>query len=493
MLTTVVILGVPSPAGAGIGKELAVFATCPVNTPGVTACIVSRTTSGEFKIGSKTVAINKPVTLQGGVSELTTELVPPTDGNTLSKTPLTVQGGLTGIEGLGGEVSATAEVAAPVKLELENLGTNSPAVTLPVKVKLDNLFLGPQCYIASGAEPAVLKLTSGTTNPPPPNKPIAGSKGSTVFLDHNKIIEVTGSSLVDNTFAAPGVNGCGGLLAFLVDPVVDLSAGLPAPAGHNTAILSGGFVAASSRTVLAERALPEVGRCVKVAGVREEGVLEFHGAFENATCVEENLANAGRYEWIPGPGAHAKFSGTSGATTLQTVGHPGIKCTSGAYAGEYTAAKAARETVTLSGCKQTLTSEPCHSASAAAGEIASSALEGELGFIQDFFQGTTRTVSVGLDLKHSPALVTAECGSAREPVVVEGSVIAPFGSIDKMSATNTLKYAASSGRQLPEAFEEAANDTLLAHFGGSSEQAGLTATEKVSGEEKLEIKGASDQ
>jgi hypothetical protein len=487
-------LGAPSPAAAGIQQELAVFATCPISTPGVTACIVSRTTAGEFKLGSKAVSVNKTITLQGGLSELTNHLVPPTDGNTLSKTPLTVPGGLVGIEGLGGEVSATAELAGPVILELENLGTNNPAVVLPLKVKLDNPVLGNACYIGSNSEPTTLQVTSGTTNPPPPNKPITGSKGeSPTFLDRNKIIVINGSSLVDNAFSVPGVNGCGGLLSLVIDPIVDLDAGLPAAAGKNTAILSGGFLAASSRTVKAERALPELGRCVKVTGVKEEGETVFHGAFEDATCVAENLGNIGKYEWIPGPGPQSKFTGTSAATVLETVGHAAIKCSAGTFAGEYTGPKTSTETIKLTGCQRTSTKQACQSAGAAAGEIVSSPLEGALGFVQDSYEGETLHLSVGLDVKHSPSLVAAECGFSKEAVVVEGSVIGPFGSVDKMVAANTVKYKASGGKQAPEAFEGGPTDTLLAHFGAGSEQAGLTSTEKITNGEKLEIKGASAQ
>jgi hypothetical protein len=338
-----------------------------------------------------------------------------------------------------------------------------------------------------------LKVTSGTTSPPPPNKPITGSKGDApIFLDRNKIIVINHSSLVDNAFSVPGVNGCG-LLPLVIDPVVDLDAGLPAAAGKNTAILSGGFLAASSRTVKAERALPELGRCVKVKGVKEEGETVFHGAFEDATCVAENLGNVGKYEWIPGPGPLAKFTGTSAATVLETVGHAAIKCSAGTYAGEYTGPKTSTETVKLTGCQRTSSKQACQSTGAATGEIVSSPLEGSLGFVQDFYEGETLHLSVGLDLKHSPSLVTAECGSSKEAVVVEGSVIGPFGSVDKMVAANTLKYKASGGKQAPEAFEGGPTDTLLAHFGTGSEQAGLTSTEKITNGEKLEIKGASIQ
>jgi hypothetical protein len=499
VMATLAALGAPSPAAAGIQQELAVFATCPISTPGVTACIVSRTTAGEFVLGSKAVTVNKTITLQGGLSELTNQLVPPTDGNTLSKTPLTVPGGLVGIEVDGiTEVTATAELAGPVLLELENLGSNNPAVVLPLKVKLDNPVLGNGCYIGSNTEPTTLSLITGTTNPPPPNKPITGNKGEApIFLDHNKIIVINHSSLVDNSFSVPGVNGCG-LLPLVIDPVVDLDAGLPAAAGKNTAILSGGFLAASSRTVTAERALPEVGRCVKVPGVKEEveeGVVEtvFHGAFENSTCVGENLANHGKFEWLPGPGANSKFTGASAATTLETVGHAAIKCAAGAYAGEYTGPKTATETIKLTGCQRTLTKQACQSAGAAAGEIVSSPLEGALGFVQDFYEGETLHLSVGLDVKHSPSLVAAECGATKEAVVVEGSVIGPFGTVDKMVAANTVKYKATAGKQAPEGFEGGPNDTLLAHFGTGSEQAGLTGVEKVTNGEKLEIKGASVQ
>ncbi len=46
---------------------------------------------------------------------------------------------------------------------------------------------------------------------------------------------------MNNSFAAPGANGCGGLFSFLVDPFVNSLVGLPSPAGTNTAILEGKF------------------------------------------------------------------------------------------------------------------------------------------------------------------------------------------------------------------------------------------------------------
>ena len=53
---------------------------------------------------------------------------------------------------------------------------------------------------------------------------------------------------MNNSFAAPGVEGCG-LIPFLIDPIVDLDLGVPAAGGHNTAILNGTLQLASPEAV----------------------------------------------------------------------------------------------------------------------------------------------------------------------------------------------------------------------------------------------------
>src|ERR1700687_5429224 len=58
--------GAPA-ARAGLQKEFSIFANCPVNTPGVTGCVSSETTSGEFKIGSNTVPVTAPIIISGGI------------------------------------------------------------------------------------------------------------------------------------------------------------------------------------------------------------------------------------------------------------------------------------------------------------------------------------------------------------------------------------------------------------------------------------------
>lgn len=87
-------------------------------------------------------------------------------------------------EGFTG-VNAIVELTGPskgltnIKLNTENLlfevGT---ALGLPVKIHLENAILGSNCYIGSESKPVQIDFTSGTTSPPPPNKPLKGSAGT---------------------------------------------------------------------------------------------------------------------------------------------------------------------------------------------------------------------------------------------------------------------------------------------------------------------------
>jgi len=261
-----VMLVPASSASAALTGNLAKFSTCPLSNPTVEACVYAESSSGSFTVGKKTVPIENPVVLKGGAGgpegifgPLT--FVAPTDGIVLSKTAQPVPGGLLGItapswwpqilkdlfnetinNGFTG-VTATVELAgssSSVHLSFLNALTGSgTAFSLPVKVKLSNPFLGSNCYIGSNSNPVKLNLTTGTTSPPPPNKPISGNPGeggeaeeAYIFLEHNR--------LVDNSFSAPGASGCGGILfSWAVDPLVNSIIGVPSAAGTNTAILEG--------------------------------------------------------------------------------------------------------------------------------------------------------------------------------------------------------------------------------------------------------------
>jgi len=269
---SVAVLAVAAPAMAE-SKDFEVFKQCPTGNPAVNLCFFIQSTGKEFIIGNKTVPVNKTITLQGGsiVNEETgaETFVAAANGETLSKTPLAVPGGLLGIkapeswpkwlqewfnkqinEGFTG-VTATAELVGTPGISRSNLlFAEGVALSLPVRLHLNNAILGSECYVGSKSSPVTFNLTSGKTSPPEPNKSISGAVGELEFKDNNELIVIKGNRVVDNAFSAPGAEGCGGFFSFLIDPLVNKILGVPAAAGHNTAILEGTLQNAAAETVV---------------------------------------------------------------------------------------------------------------------------------------------------------------------------------------------------------------------------------------------------
>jgi hypothetical protein len=255
------------------------FGDCPLSNPSVNQCIFAQTTSGQFSIGSTEVPITKTITLQGGlifIEEPRSEtFVAALDGNTLSKTPQTVPGGLLKIiaplgwpeilqiifnefinKGITGVNATTELVATPTINRLNLFFASGTALTLPVRVHLENSFLGSKCFIGSASKPVTVNLTSGTTSPPEPNLPIKGNPGEVEGKDEGTLIIVRKNSLVDNSFSAPTAEGCGeqilfGLFTGIIDSAVNAQLGLPSAAGHNTAVLNGQLEDALASSVVA--------------------------------------------------------------------------------------------------------------------------------------------------------------------------------------------------------------------------------------------------
>jgi hypothetical protein len=261
------VLGMTSSAYAANHPtgEFAPFNECPVNNSATELCVFAKTESGSFTVGNEKVPIVNAITLQGGIhigAGEKLEFIGAEDGVTITKTPQKVPGGLAGLvkcneisnflERIACElifenkvtgVNATTELAGSatgIELNLGSLFSQTgTALSLPIKVHLENPFLGSSCYIGSDSHPIVIALTSGTTSPPEPNKPISGSISAPESNPTGQITTVPSASLVNNSYPAPAVEGCGGGLSFLIDPIVDSKLGLPAAAGHNTAILNG--------------------------------------------------------------------------------------------------------------------------------------------------------------------------------------------------------------------------------------------------------------
>lgn len=253
--------------------EFAQFGDCPLNRVSISDCVYSVSSSGYFTIGKKTVPLAHPVTLQGGYEGAgeAVKFYGAEDGNTLSKTPQPVPGGLLGItaptwwpksiqewfnnlinEGFTG-VNATVELTGPtsgltnIKLNTENLlFEEGTALGLPVKIHLENGILGSNCYIGSNSNPVHLNFTTGTSGS------LTGTAGTFSANEAFTLLTFSGGRLVDGTFSAPGATGCGGFLVeYLLDPLVNSILGVPSASGKNAAVLEGKIQDASAKAVRA--------------------------------------------------------------------------------------------------------------------------------------------------------------------------------------------------------------------------------------------------
>ncbi len=248
-------------ASAKLTGEFKKFEQCPYTNTEVKRCLYSPTEGGEVVLGNKTVPITATAILQGGFGkpvEGFSKFYEAKNGITLSKAAQNVPGGLLGIvpeasspplvkalikfffENKLTGLNSTLELAKPageIRISESHLGEEEGvALEMPVKVHLENPFLGKSCYIGSSGSPILFKLTAGETSPPGPNKPIKGFGGELELFEEGSILQLKGAKLVDNAWSAPTASGCGGILSFLVNPIINSQLGTTT-AGHNTAIL----------------------------------------------------------------------------------------------------------------------------------------------------------------------------------------------------------------------------------------------------------------
>ncbi|MFI9271151.1 hypothetical protein ACIGXM_10630 [Kitasatospora sp. NPDC052896] len=260
--TGLLVGAVPAHAAGGApGGPYTGMGACPVTAPAMTdptnlqvGCVVSVTQAGSFTIGTTTVPLTSPITLQFGVYwDKSAPVVKFPDGSTANQyrtvaptgaalldaqpAQITIPGITNFLPGIT-SIFAQVELAGPVT-DFTPLaaGEPYPVFQLPVKLHLSNLFFGDDCYLGSDTSPIVLRPTTGRTAPPPPAQPMTGSPGTiSVAGDpnghHSLIASFTGAQLVDNTFSVPGATGCG--LGGILDPVIDLAMGLPSGAGQGS-------------------------------------------------------------------------------------------------------------------------------------------------------------------------------------------------------------------------------------------------------------------
>lgn len=255
------------------------FKNCPTANPEVKYCAYGKTENTSYlKAGLKTVLLKRALILQGGMTQLNFNETPETWFNPENGTPVlkpvpqNVEGGLQSVveeSMLSGKVleeykkavkeghtkvTATIETASnpSVYFNFYHLGTEKgTAIGLPLKVHFKGAIMGEHCYAGSDEAPINVELTDGTTSPPPPTEPMTGKfghLGEPVF----NVKKLTENSLVNNTFAAPAIEGCGLEPADyeMLDAAINTRVGLPAPEGENETRINGTLFLAVAETVV---------------------------------------------------------------------------------------------------------------------------------------------------------------------------------------------------------------------------------------------------
>ena len=66
--------------------------------------------------------------------------------------------------------------------------------------------------------------------------------------------------------------------------------------------------------------LPEIGRCVKLEGLKEGHKTKYSGKYSNRKCTKTSSSSTGKFEWMPGAGTEKTFEspGTLEPVTLKT-------------------------------------------------------------------------------------------------------------------------------------------------------------------------------
>lgn len=260
------VLGAMAPAQAAptLPDNLKKYANCPVEDAKVTTCIYVQSTAATFVLGKWKLTADSPLTLQFGLKfnkKFKATTVAPTNGTKLFNAPeLVVPGGIFGVPGFGvGPLAAsgTPELIGLPQVNIPNLlqqkGT-AFQMNLRAKVKneaTDALSGNPStCYIGSVTKPISLNLTTGTTAPPAPNKPVTGSKGVTkVDGEPEGGLRFEDVVMRENSFAAPGADGCGPFGA--INGIVNEIGKIPSAAGTNDVTFKANIYQVDAETVRA--------------------------------------------------------------------------------------------------------------------------------------------------------------------------------------------------------------------------------------------------
>lgn len=254
-----------------LAGQWAPFDRCPVDDPEMLAadgadlaalCLASSSESGMMVIGEKTVPTAGTDLQMGLLGDGVDYTSVSPEGAGIRAEPVTVPGGLLNlmcpsdipvlttlcekaVDSRLNRVVATVEPAGtPTDFSLDaGLSVGQPIVTLPVKIRLDNILLGGDCYIGSDDEPILLR-PHNTAQPTLELVRYAPDGTEQVDGEMSNIV-LSGADQADDSFAVPEANGCG--LFGALDWAVNAQLGLPSPEGANSLVLdsastaTGGF------------------------------------------------------------------------------------------------------------------------------------------------------------------------------------------------------------------------------------------------------------
>lgn len=205
------------------------FAGCPSKRENskISTCINSVVKSGVFKLGSKEVPIEHPITLSGGADESLENFAYTSKGG-MPPVKQKVPGGVIGLTGLTWLLEFLGSEALTLYAATELAGTPAftgfELITLPIKVHLINGVLGNNCYVGSTSNPITLHL--------------ALSSIPKITSDSLEILHINNGTYIDKTFSAPGASGCVltlfGFIPISINGLVNSQSGLPAPTGNET-------------------------------------------------------------------------------------------------------------------------------------------------------------------------------------------------------------------------------------------------------------------
>ncbi|MEU7120258.1 hypothetical protein [Streptomyces zaomyceticus] len=258
-------IGTATATGPQLNGSWAPSNRCPVDAAGMLAsdgldtspqCVVSYSVSGSIKLGNTTVPTGS-TNLQIGVVQNPdgTSTVAAPAGGALIAAPATVPGGLLGLmcpsdipfisdicrqltDAKLNKITATMEsVGTPSDFDqIAGVLTDKPIVSIPVRIRLENPFLGGNCYIGTKANPIILR-PSNLTSPDFGVERFNGDGSPNEEGDMSRL-NILGSTQSDKTFAVPGASGCGLGWFGLIDAAVNLKTGLPSAAGRNSLTLN---------------------------------------------------------------------------------------------------------------------------------------------------------------------------------------------------------------------------------------------------------------